>query len=80
MKRMLERDKNHPSVVIWSMGNEAGNGVNFEEGYRWIKQRDPSRPIHYERAQLEWNTDIYCPMYARIEHLENMRKPILPGL
>lgn len=67
---MLERDKNHPSVVIWSMGNEAGNGINFEEGYRWIKQRDPSRPIHYERAQLEWNTDIYCPMYARIEHLE----------
>jgi beta-galactosidase len=74
MKRMLERDKNHPSVVIWSMGNEAGNGVNFEEGYRWIKQRDPSRPIHYERAQLEWNTDIYCPMYARIEHLEKYAK------
>lgn len=68
--RMVERDKNHPSVVIWSMGNEAGNGINFEECYRWIKQRDPSRPIHYERAQLEWNTDIYCPMYARIEHLE----------
>jgi beta-galactosidase len=74
MKRMLERDKNHPSVVIWSMGNEAGNGVNFEEGYRWLKQRDPSRPIHYERAQLEWNTDIYCPMYARIEHLEKYAK------
>ena len=74
MKRMLERDKNHPSVVIWSMGNEAGNGINFEEGYRWIKQRDPSRPIHYERAQLEWNTDIYCPMYARLEHLEKYAK------
>ncbi|MCR4395489.1 MAG: hypothetical protein NUW07_01995, partial [Candidatus Saccharicenans sp.] len=70
IRRMVERDKNHPSVVIWSMGNEAGNGINFEECYRWIKQRDPSRPIHYERAQLEWNTDIYCPMYARIEHLE----------
>ena len=68
--RMVERDKNHPSVIIWSMGNEAGNGINFEECYRWIKQRDPGRPIHYERAQLEWNTDIYCPMYARIEHLE----------
>ncbi len=72
--RMVERDKNHPSVVIWSMGNEAGNGLNFEECYRWIKQRDPSRPIHYERAQLEWNTDIYCPMYARIEHLEKYAK------
>ncbi|MDI6845374.1 MAG: glycoside hydrolase family 2 TIM barrel-domain containing protein [Candidatus Saccharicenans sp.] len=70
VRRMVERDKNHPSVVIWSMGNEAGNGINFEECYRWIKQRDPSRPIHYERAELEWNTDIYCPMYARIEHLE----------
>ncbi|MGB9764098.1 MAG: glycoside hydrolase family 2 TIM barrel-domain containing protein [Candidatus Saccharicenans sp.] len=70
MRRMVERDKNHPSVIIWSMGNEAGNGINFEEGYRWIKQRDPSRPIHYERAELSWDTDIYCPMYARIEHLE----------
>ncbi len=78
--RMVERDKNHPSVVIWSMGNEAGNGINFEEGYRWIKQRDPSRPIHYERAQLEWNTDIYCPMYARIEHLEKYARtnPVRP--
>jgi len=74
MRRMVERDKNHPSVVIWSMGNEAGNGINFEEGYRWIKQRDPSRPIHYERAELAWNTDIYCPMYARIEHLEKYAK------
>ncbi|MGB9862732.1 MAG: glycoside hydrolase family 2 TIM barrel-domain containing protein [Candidatus Saccharicenans sp.] len=70
IKRMVERDKNHPSVIIWSMGNEAGNGINFEECYRWIKQRDPGRPIHYERAELAWNTDIYCPMYARIEHLE----------
>lgn len=80
--RMVERDKNHPSVVIWSMGNEAGNGINFEECYRWIKQRDPDRPIHYERAQLEWNTDIYCPMYARIEHLEkyarsNPNRPLI---
>ncbi len=49
--RMVERDKNHPSVIIWSMGNEAGNGVNFEACYKWIKQRDPSRPVHYERAQ-----------------------------
>ena len=74
MQRMVERDKNHPSVVIWSMGNEAGNGINFEEGYRWIKQRDPSRPIHYERAELSWNTDIYCPMYPSIEELEEYAK------
>jgi len=70
IQRMVERDKNHPSVIIWSMGNEAGNGVNFQAGYNWIKERDPSRPIHYERAGMEWNTDIYCPMYPPIERIE----------
>ena len=71
---MLERDKNHPSVIIWSMGNEAGDGVNFTACYQWIKQRDPSRPIHYERALLGANTDIFCPMYAGIEYIENYAK------
>ena len=56
VQSMLERDKNHPSVIIWSMGNEAGDGVNFDTCYNWIKQRDPSRPVHYERAELRWNT------------------------
>jgi len=70
MRRMVERDKNHPSVIIWSMGNEAGNGVNFQAGYRWIKDRDPTRPVQYERALQEWNTDIYVPMYAGLRHLE----------
>lgn len=69
VRRMFERDKNHPSVIIWSMGNEAGNGVNFQVCYDWLKQRDPSRPVHYERAGLDDNTDIYCPMYATIEHI-----------
>ncbi|MHB8956118.1 MAG: glycoside hydrolase family 2 TIM barrel-domain containing protein [Pirellulaceae bacterium] len=69
MQRMVERDKNHPCVIVWSMGNEAGNGENFEACYDWTKQRDPSRPVQYERAELEDNTDIYCPMYASIEHL-----------
>ena len=50
--RMVERDKNHPSVIIWSLGNEAGDGVNFEATYAWIKKRDPSRPVQYERAEL----------------------------
>ena len=68
--RMVERDKNHPSVVIWSMGNEAGDGVNFENAYRWIKKRDPSRPVQYERAELRPHTDIYCPMYTSIEEIE----------
>ena len=69
--RMVERDKNHPSVIIWSLGNEAGNGPNFEATYDWIKERDPGRPVHYERAQLERNTDIYCPMYAKPDKLRD---------
>lgn len=69
IQRMVERDKNHPSVIIWSMGNEAGDGVNFENAYAWIKRRDPSRPVQYERAELRAHTDIYCPMYPPIEEL-----------
>ena len=70
-RRMLERDKNHPSVIIWSLGNEAGNGCNFQATYTWIKTRDLSRPVQYERAGLEWNTDIYCPMYAKVKDILN---------
>ena len=61
--RMVERDKNHPSVIIWSLGNEAGNGCNFVATYDWIKNRDHSRPVQYERAETGYNTDIFCPMY-----------------
>jgi len=66
---MVERDKNHPSIIIWSLGNEAGDGVNFTATSGWIRQRDPSRPVHYERAGLGPNTDIFCPMYARIDDI-----------
>jgi beta-galactosidase len=66
---MVERDKNHPSIIIWSLGNEAGDGVNFTATSSWIRDRDPSRPVHYERAELGPNTDIFCPMYARIEEI-----------
>ena len=64
--RMLARDKNHPSVIIWSLGNEAGEGVNFNATYNLIKGTDKSRPVHYERAELGRNTDIFCPMYYPI--------------
>ena len=75
-QRMVERDKNHPSVIIWSLGNEAGNGINFEATYDWTKQRDTSRPVQYERAGLDRNTDIFCPMYMPIEQmLEYAAKP-----
>ncbi len=67
--RMVERDKNHPSVIIWSLGNEAGDGPNFEATSAWIKQRDPSRPVHYEQARHRPHTDIVCPMYPRPREL-----------
>jgi beta-galactosidase len=63
-ERMVERDKNHPSVIIWSLGNEAGFGENFVKTYEWVKQRDSSRPVQYERAEWDPHTDIVCPMYA----------------
>jgi beta-galactosidase len=69
-RRMVERDKNHPSVVIWSLGNEAGNGENFYATYDWIKERDATRPVQYERALREENTDIYVPMYPDLPELE----------
>ena len=64
--RMVERDKNHPSVITWSLGNEAGDGVCFDATYDWIKSRDLTRPVQYERAMTGRNTDIFCPMYYRI--------------
>jgi len=75
MQRMVERDKNHPSVIIWSLGNEAGDGHNFLSNYRWTKERDRTRPVQYERAEKSTNTterhtDIVCPMYARIAQIE----------
>ena len=62
IKRMYERDKNHSSVITWSLGNEAGNGVNFYEGYDWLKSND-IRPVQYERAEEDYNTDMIVPQY-----------------
>lgn len=82
VRRMVERDKNHPSIILWSMGNEAGNGANFYEAYEWIRERDETRFVQYERAQIgwgktarfEWNSDIICPMYHWIDALDSMSK------
>lgn len=69
-ENVFERDKNQPSVVIWSLGNEAGNGVNFYATYDYLKSVEKSRPVQYEQAHQDRNTDIFCPMYMRIEHME----------
>jgi len=69
MARMVERDKNHPSVIIWSLGNEAGFGDNFRHMAAYARQADPTRPVQYQPAGEDPVTDIYCPMYARIEGL-----------
>ncbi|MCL1079718.1 DUF4981 domain-containing protein [Parashewanella spongiae] len=74
VERMVERDKNHPSVIIWSLGNEAGEGRVFEALSHWIKQRDSSRPVQYEPAELADYVDIYAPMYPSIEKIERYAK------
>ena len=66
--RMVQRDHNHPSIIIWSLGNESGHGVNHDALYRWIKSEDPSRPVQYEGGGANTAaTDIICPMYARVD-------------
>ncbi|MBN1126987.1 MAG: discoidin domain-containing protein [Sedimentisphaerales bacterium] len=72
--RMVERDKNHPCIIIWSLGNEAGDGVNFQATSAWIHENDPTRPVHYERAGQAPHTDIVCPMYASIENISGYAK------
>lgn len=78
--RMVERDKNHASVILWSLGNESGYGPNHDAMAGWIRHRDPSRPLHYESASWGWEklenkipgqmaTDLVCPMYASIENM-----------
>ncbi len=69
-QRNVARNFNHPSVIIWSMGNEAGDGENFKKVYDWIKNEDPSRPVQYERAGMNPWSDICCPMYASPDWVE----------
>ena len=62
-QRNVQRNYNHPSIIFWSVGNEAGYGSNFEAAYDWVKKEDPSRAVQYERSGYEGKTDIHCPMY-----------------
>ena len=86
---MYERNKNHPSIAIWSLGNEAGNGYNFYQTYLYLKNKEISpmgmnRPVNYERALWEWNTDMYVPQYPDAAWLEGIGRkgsdrPIVPS-
>ena len=69
VNNMYHRDKNHPCVFVWSLGNETGNGVCMESAYRFLKGKDASRPVAYERAELDWNTDIVGLMYPSVDYL-----------
>ena len=80
VKNMVERDKNHPSVILWSLGNESGYGENHDAAAGWIRGRDPSRPLHYEGAiRRDWlgghrATDVVCPMYPEVDKIEAFAK------
>ena len=71
VSRAVRRDVNHPCIIVWSLGNEAGYGPNIEKCYYWVRRFDPTRPVQYERAGLEYATDIYCPMYPTLEQCES---------
>lgn len=73
-QRMFERDKNHPSIIIWSLGNEAGRGKIFEATYQWLKDHDDSRLVQYEPAGEDHYTDVFSPMYPSIERLVKYAK------
>jgi len=73
-KRMFYRDRNHPSIYSWSLGNEAGEGEIFKTTYKWLKEKDDNRIVQYEPAGKDDYTDLYCPMYPRPEDLINHGK------
>src|SRR5699024_7365289 len=86
-QHMFERNKNHPSLAIWSLGNEAGDGVNFDAAYRWVRSMEKgmlNRPITYERTIWGFNSDMYVPQYPSADWLEQTGKkgsdrPVVPS-
>ncbi len=76
---LVERDKNHPSVIIWSLGNECGNGKVFYDAYKWIKERDNTRLVQFEQAGENENTDVVCPMYPGMADMHKYANKENPG-
>ncbi len=82
-QRNVQRGFNHPSIIFWSLGNEAGYGPNFEAAYDWVKAEDSSRVVQYERAGRNGKSDIFCPMYYSYQSCEaycqesNLQKPLI---
>lgn len=78
MRRTVERDKNHPSIIMWSLGNESGRGANLEAMARWTRDRDPDRPIHYEGETDSGYVDVYSRMYpshAEVDEIGRRQEP-----
>ena len=73
-QRNVQRNFNHPSIIFWSLGNEAGYGPNFEAAYDWVKTEDPSRAVQYEQANKDGKSDVFCPMYYGYKDCEEYSK------
>jgi beta-galactosidase len=80
MTRMVERDKNHPSIIMWSLGNESGSGANLAAMADWTRQRDPSRPIHYEHDLESRHVDVYSRMYLTVDEVDAIGRRAEPPL
>lgn len=80
MRRTVERDKNHPSIVMWSLGNESGTGANLAAMAQWVRSRDPGRPVHYEGDHAGAYTDVYSRMYPSVPEVESIGRDSTRGL